>query len=278
MRTTELYNFIKSRHDIYERRKVGQKKPWTEDKILQSFRFCNMYRELDTVTEWIRENWRKPHRENPDLWFAMMAARLFNLPSTLEYIGFPVILDISLKARLHELEAKGKVFNSAYIVSTNGRAMNKIDYLWQDVICPAWERRAEIRPKAGDTLASFAKRVQSLNGMAGFMTGQVVCDTKYVEPLRGASDWWTWAVSGPGSRRGLNRVMGWNKDAPWREIEWHRCLMVLSDELAPLMKIMPSLHSQDLQNCLCEFDKYERVRLGEGRPKNTYPGGGIWKS
>jgi hypothetical protein len=35
---------------------------------------------------------------------------------------------------------------------------------------------------------------------------------------------------------------------------------------------MPQLHAQDLQNCLCEFDKYERVRLGEGRPKAKYNG------
>ena len=35
---------------------------------------------------------------------------------------------------------------------------------------------------------------------------------------------------------------------------------------------LPPIHAQALQNCLCEFDKYERVRLGEGRPRNNYPG------
>jgi hypothetical protein len=30
------------------------------------------------------------------------------------------------------------------------------------------------------------------------------------------------------------------------------------------------MHAQDLQNCLCEFDKYERARLGEGTPKQIY--------
>ena len=35
---------------------------------------------------------------------------------------------------------------------------------------------------------------------------------------------------------------------------------------------MPMIHAQDLQNCLCEFDKYERVRLNEGRPRSNYPG------
>jgi hypothetical protein len=30
------------------------------------------------------------------------------------------------------------------------------------------------------------------------------------------------------------------------------------------------LCAQDLQNCLCELDKYERVRLGEGKPKRRF--------
>ena len=34
------------------------------------------------------------------------------------------------------------------------------------------------------------------------------------------------------------------------------------------------LHAQDVENCLCEFDKYERTRLGEGRPRSLYAGMG----
>ena len=33
---------------------------------------------------------------------------------------------------------------------------------------------------------------------------------------------------------------------------------------------MPELELHDIQFQLCEFDKYERVRLGEGRPKARY--------
>ena len=32
----------------------------------------------------------------------------------------------------------------------------------------------------------------------------------------------------------------------------------------------PLLTAHDVQFCLCEFDKYERVRLGEGRPRALY--------
>jgi hypothetical protein len=30
------------------------------------------------------------------------------------------------------------------------------------------------------------------------------------------------------------------------------------------------LHAADLQNCLCEFDKMERARLGEGKLKRRF--------
>ena len=35
---------------------------------------------------------------------------------------------------------------------------------------------------------------------------------------------------------------------------------------------MPEPHAQDVQNMLCEYDKLQRVRLGEGRPKQLFPG------
>src|SRR4249919_3123124 len=85
-----LFAFIHERYMIYIRKEAEDKPPWTDDPILRDYRFCNIYREDDKVTVWIRENWRKPNSDDPDLWFAMCVARLFNLPTTLEAIGYPV--------------------------------------------------------------------------------------------------------------------------------------------------------------------------------------------
>ena len=59
------------------------------------------------------------------------------------------------------------------------------------------------------------------------------------------------------------------------EKKWLYHLQRLHQQITPLVKKakMPALHAQDLQNCLCEFDKYERTRLGEGRPRSRYQGG-----
>lgn len=277
MRVDDLMAFILERHKIWKLKEAGKPKPWTQDIILQSYRFCNVYRELDTVTQWIATNWRERHKDDPHLWFAMCVARLINWPDTLEALGYPVPWRASrFETTLHGRQTRGeKAFGGAYIVSTNGRAMDKAIYLAGHVLNPLWAARTRLAPRKGDTLAAFHARLMEFDGMGSFMAAQVVADLKYVEPLRSAPDWHTWAASGPGSRRGLNRVLGRPVDKPWRELDWHMALRDLHGAVEARAKKakLPPIHAQDLQNCLCEFDKYERTRLGEGRPRATYPGG-----
>jgi hypothetical protein len=106
----------------------------------------------------------------------------------------------------------------------------------------------------------------------GFMPAQVIGDLKYVKPLRSARDWTTFAVSGPGSRRGLNRLLGRPVDASLSEISWRTAFDELREIIAPNLERLGlgDLDAQSLQSCLCELDKMERERLGEGHPKNRY--------
>ena len=177
---------------------------------------------------------------------------------------------------LHCQKALGKkAFSGAYIVSTNGHAMDKAEYLDKYVLKPLWDNRAAIRPTEGDHLEDFFNRLNKYNGMGSFMAGQVIADAKYAGCLFNAPDWWVWAASGPGSRRGLNRVASRPVDASWPSGTWHKTLSELKIQIDHFVNAAgwPELHAQDLQNCLCEFDKYERTRLGEGKPRSGYPGG-----
>ncbi len=274
MSVPALFEFIKERHAVWERKLAGQPKPWTQDPILQSHRFCNVYRELDTVTIWIDKNWRNPHFTDPDVWFAMAVARLVNWPDTLAEIGYPVPWNDSHFVRTLEDLRGTKVFTGAYMIPGGPAKMSKPFYLATGVLGPMWERRDYIRPQAGDTLAAFHSRLMECHGMGGFLAGQVVCDAKYTKALEKSPDWWTWACSGPGSKRGLNRVLNRPVDAPWTEKEWFRnfgLVYAVVGQLAFDAKMSP-IHGQDLQNCLCEFDKYERVRLGQGKPRSKYAG------
>lgn len=267
--------FVIERHRIYERRAAGKPAPWTKDKILQQYRFCNVYRELDRVTQWITQNWREDYAGHKDLWFAMVVARLINHPDTLVNLSLPGQWNKRQFLRvMHARQDSGlKSFGSAYIVSTGGRAMNKAEYLAAHVLDPMWESRTLLRPKVGDRLQSYHARLMQFDGMGSFMAAQVIADLKYATPLRDAKDWWTFASSGPGSRRGMWNVMGQDpRKNRWKEHEWREALSELGELVRPCAKEadLPRIHAQDLQNCLCEFNKYRRTQLGTGRPKQKF--------
>lgn len=289
MRSKELATFIKAR----EAARLGTGK----DPIIAKFRFCNVVRADDRVTRDIFA-WAAQYAGHEDLWFAFVVARLFNNPGTLAAIAKFVLpfKAAGMDAALAKRKASGaKLFNAAYIVSTNGLAMDKVEYLLTRVLGPLWQARKAMRPKRMttgniaakdkamryETLDSFHAKLQTAQGLGSFMAAQVVADLKYFAPYfdanlsiptSAAADWWTFAASGPGSRRGLNRVMSQPVDAPWREPKWRDTLTLLHRSLLPLLpaSIGTRLSAQDVQNCLCEFDKYERARTGEGTPKQLY--------
>lgn len=274
-RVDDLFLFMWERHNIWRQRYVAkQPGPWTKDPILHKFRFCNVYRELDRVTIWIANNWRLPHKQDSDLWFAMVVARLVNWPDTLAAMRYPVPWrpDNFLHALESRMEKGYKVFTGAYMIHAGRTGQRKARYLVDVVLDPIWADRKNIRPKKGDTLASFYERLHECPDMGSFMTGQVIADAKQEGVLATASDWHTWAISGPGSLRGLNRIFERDKREKWKEKEWKEHLDLLRSRIKQkvLQASMPYLSAQDLQNCLCEFDKYERVRLGEGKPRSLF--------
>lgn len=253
----------------------GARPVWTDDPILREYRFCNVRREDDRVTRWIADNWRTPHADDPDLWFAMVVARFINWPETLFDLGYPVPWDPSkfLQVARERQSHKLKVWTGAYMVRAGAvPGEPKQFYQEREVFTPMWEARERLRPKAGDTLNSYHMLLGQFHGLGSFMAAQVVADLKYVSPLKEASDWFTFAASGPGSRRGLNRVLGRPVGSPWTEENWRAELGRLHERVTDALDDtgFPELHAQDLQNCLCEWDKHERVRLGEGKPRAKY--------
>jgi len=269
--------FILPRQRVHVRREAGKPQPWSSDPILQHYKFCNVFREDDRVTRWISANWREPHKDERDLWFALVVARrCINWVPTLSKLGYPNPWDPEhYLSTLERRKRKGKrVFNSeAYKLIISGKSGNLADLQVEFLLNPLWEARERLRPHHDDTLATFHARLADMRYMGSFHAAQVVADVKYVGRLRHAIDWWDFVASGPGSRRGLNRVLGRPKNAPWKETEWVRQLHVLQKSIKNILteEGLPRMHAQDTQNCLCEFDKYERIRLGEGTGREFLP-------
>lgn len=276
-----LFHWITEREKCRVGYESGLPKPWSADPILQNYRFCNVRREDDKVTKWIKKFWRDPNdfpiKDAPhrNMVLAMVMARTINWPDTLLEINFPYFQSDQftvwkehvrgvMKARRERGE---KVWTGAYLVSTNGHSMDKIDYIIDKVWEPIYKRFQE--PEE-DTLEAWHKELMKFDGMGSFMAAQVVCDLKHTHVLNIAPDWETWSAIGPGSRRGLNRYFG-------RKLEGNISTAIYNKEVASLQLAVQqycnlALHAQDIQNCLCEYDKYCRVRLGEGKPRSGYNG------
>lgn len=284
-----LLQFMRERHRIYLRRFVEKlPPPWTEDPILQRYKFCNIYRELDRVTVWIREHIREPYAQHPQLWFMLAAARQINWPDTLAELiedrrgawprragrWSPERACKIMRARA----ARGdKVYTGAYMIRGAGRnkgpreAADKPHYTVYRVLVPLWEQRKDLSSKFKHTLRGGFEALRARYGWGDFMAAQVIADLKYTPGLSMAPDWWDWAVLGPGSRRGLTRVLGdeithgYSEDEALQHLGWVREYVEKHSDLERLCL-------QDVQSALCEYDKYERTRLGEGRPRSRFNG------
>jgi len=275
-----LVYWMKERHKIYKKKTRGSPKPWTSDLVLQANRFCNVYRELDTVTAWLRENWREPYAERENLWFAMVVARCINLPDTLAAIGFPKgkidkWLDRA-KARMKARAAAGLVnYTAAYMITCpTYPGIDKPTYTIEHVLRPMWHNPPKFLSYAEVSLQDMWRELVSYFGMGPFLAYEIVTDLRWTRYyIEEGGDHLTWANAGPGALRGLSRL--WDGDVrhkpkPKEALERMQWLLAKCSSLLPAS--MLPLEMRDIEHSLCETDKYLRVKNGEGRAKQRYKG------
>lgn len=276
----EFFNFMIERHDIYLLSKVKKlPKPWTEDEVLQNYKFCNVYRELDTVTIWSKENIRYRWKDNPYLWFALCVLRRINWPETLEDLD-DLLIDwdpIDAEAILdYRKQNKKKIYNGAYMLTTGGRAVPKNHDTCFNILEPLWQKREAITEKLQEcnTIKSaFDIFKKGHVGFSDFIAYEVVTDLRHTSYLDRAEDIRTWANAGPGAIRGLNRITGRKITSKINSLQTCKeMLYLLQESELYLPNHMPHLEMREIEHTLCEFDKYERIKTDKSFLRIKYAG------
>src|SRR6267143_2133774 len=73
------WHFAAERQEVYLRRVSGQEGPWTEDSVLNTYKFTNAYRAADRVSQYlIREVIYRDAFDARDTAFRVLLFKLFN--------------------------------------------------------------------------------------------------------------------------------------------------------------------------------------------------------
>lgn len=266
------------------KKELGLPKPWSDNGVFQRTYFCNVRREDDRVTKFIR-SFYSPHCGSPYLEYNLILARFLNWPPTLESIGFIGSHNpISLREDLESLALGGKIWGGAYVITTHGIPMGKATYLCHNVLegvskamrGHSWPFTRGPHAIGAGSCSAAHRALQAFEGLGSFLAAQVVADLKNTPgyPLFNALDKKTFVAHGPGSLRGLSWFMNGATITPASFVQYFGSCRRYVDEHWNQTLMGDPIDNQDLQNCLCEFDKFCRVSTGTGKSKRNYPGAG----
>lgn len=281
---SQFWYWIRERHRIYIRRfKEKRPWPWTNDPILQEYKFTNVFRRYDRVTEEMMKRMREAQNEgwrDGDLLFAMFLFRMFNWPPTYDLLARAGLHgEWSEKKAIRILgdarERGEQLYTGAYIITSCGKPIAKHVAMAQ-AITQLWKHREAIYTLA-DSSQSLEETWNALlpYPMIGkFIAYELVTDMTYLPVLRDAHDIDSWSNAGPGAMRGLNRIFrGGKSNRPERRAQYldeMRRLLDKSRSKALRGEHVPEMVLRDIEHCLCEYDKYSRVKNGEGKPRSRF--------
>ena len=289
MRSKEFFTYLQKREHVRRNKAADLPYPWSYDDVLNTIKFTNVKREHDKTSQLLIEEFYEPNKGKSKREILMNCA-LFRYFGTIEFareVGWQEFDNFDFDGIIATAQARlargEKVFTGAYVITNQGIKDNKEKVVVNVFLKGLKEKVQEIcliaiETKRWEDTANIMKQIHGFGG-TGFMTKEILIDTTYTNfwSLSGEQcllpdDWNSWTPVGPGSIRGAMRVLGLNKEPSAKEtLQTIKDLFICRDKYTLFEQAMDmELCLTDIQFGLCEFDKYERVRLGQGRAKNKY--------
>jgi hypothetical protein len=277
----EFFWLINERHRIYLAKEAGKPKPWTGDSILQSYAFTNAFRQLDRGTKVLREQILEGHYDEPLelLVFNICWYRLFNWRENAS-LGFCDNFEDVAEHITNRWKAGKQVFTGAYMT----RGYEGVDkYQTYIEACKhVWDNKHYIAEACREykSMEKMWEYMKDIYTVGPFVSYELVCDFRFTKLLEDATDVLTWANLGPGAWRGLQRL-GLVKEKKKYNFAFQRLyyLALHGDKSWDNPMLTEEVRNcewpfemREIEHCLCEFDKYMRVKTGAGRPRSKYNG------
>ena len=280
---TLFWNYIAERHRIYKKKETGESWPWTEDRILQEYKFTNVFRDLDTGTKYLIEKILLNLKSLEAVIFNCIIYRIYNKIETMEAIGIQEAerFDVKkFKSKLRIQKKKKKIFTNAFIVPAYNFIKATTDKIGKTaIIINDLSKNINVISndieKKRDSQYTVS-RIKQIEGIGTFLSYQIAVDIGYWDKeIFNESEF---TVAGPGARRGINRIFESRGDYSYErsiqylceiQDEWFEKINVNPKELFSDRK-EPSVNLMATENCLCEISKYLKVHYSEGRPRNKY--------
>lgn len=281
----DLYwEFASKRHEIFLKRYSGQPAPWTDDPILNEFKFCNVYRVLDRVSQYmVREVCYSLEPRSPaDALFQITAFRMFSRIETWESLKTalgraPTLNDLadgSFEQALAEIKHSGApMYTNAFIICATDAFGYGSKYLNHVALFSKMFLVDDLASKllAASSLKDVFLLLKSYPLYGNFMAYQTAIDLNYSQYVNFSENDFT--VPGPGALRGMEKLFTSLGDfTPAETVMW---MVERQDEEFQRLGLAfnglwgRKLQAIDAQGLFCETDKYCRVKLPELRSNRS---------
>ena len=267
------WEFAAERQMTYYNRLSGKAYPWSEDLILNQYRFTNAYRAADRVSQYlIREVQYNPIRSTrpEDVFLRTLLFKIFNKVDTWEALeianGKPIELstidyDLLAKALSERMSRGIPIYSAAYIMPSpkfgyEKKFANHLALI-KKMIDDSLPERLRQRPKLSDVY----ELLLSYSGLGPFLAFQFTIDLNYSSLLNFDED--EFVVAGPGAIDGLSKCFNNYRDFKPAEIinyvTTHQDKYLNNYGVDFRSLFGRKLKPIDCQNLFCEISKYARV-------------------
>lgn len=284
-----FFGFARERHLITLKRMEGLPAPWTDDEVLRTNRFTNVFRELDTTTIWFRESIRDPLRDSPWVVPATVIFRWFNRITTGQIMLDPAVglLEGRFWASNFEQLMRARYPNGpwvtgSYMVFSGKNNGDKLTGLLSFIagFMEWWEQRGGDQFRLKPSMRKAHELLSEVDGLSGFTAYEVVTDLRWTKAVH-SGDCRFWAHTGPGATRGVSRLLYGAEDRLRQEslLDQELCLKTMREllrhsgdpEYWPQNDLSwPAWELREVEHTLCEYDKYLRIRRGQGQTKRRF--------